>query len=99
MIHQLKSMTNAESQEIILDSSYLDITDVKVDGQQSKWELLPRVEPYGSALKIQLGSGVELEKTVEVDVCSNFCNQTRASANAVSRYQSRPLTNALPSNG
>ncbi|KAL1984869.1 hypothetical protein VTN96DRAFT_8624 [Rasamsonia emersonii] len=61
-------MTNAESQEIILDSSYLDITDVKVDGQQSKWELLPRVEPYGSALKIQLGSGVELEKTVEVDI-------------------------------
>ncbi|KAL1967771.1 hypothetical protein VTN77DRAFT_2460 [Rasamsonia byssochlamydoides] len=66
--HQLQSMTNAETKEIILDSSYLDITEVKVDGQQSKWELLPRLEPYGSALKIQLASGVELDKTVEVDI-------------------------------
>jgi leukotriene-A4 hydrolase len=74
VIHQLQSKTNAESQEIILDTSYLDIEDVKVDGQLSKWELLSRFEPYGSALKIQLSSGVEAEKVVEVDVCPTHPN-------------------------
>lgn len=69
VVHQLKSITNAESNEIILDSSYLDIHGVKVDGKKSEWELLPRLEPYGSALKISLEGGVALDKTVEVDVC------------------------------
>jgi leukotriene-A4 hydrolase len=72
VVHQLKSITNAESDEIILDSSYLDVSCVKVDGKTSKWELLPRLEPYGSALKIHLGRGVPLGKVVEVDVCFDF---------------------------
>jgi leukotriene-A4 hydrolase len=97
--HQLQSMTNAESKEIILDSSYLDIIEIKVDGQQSKWELLPRVEPYGSALNIQLDCGVELEKTVEVDVCSNVILTIENPSNAAYRYQSRPQINALHCNG
>ena len=71
VVHQLKSITNAESQEIILDTSYLDVNEVKVDGKVSKWTLLPRMEPYGSALKIHLDHGVALDQTVEVDVCKN----------------------------
>ena len=42
---------DSKSTEIILDTSFLQIQDVKVDGQASSWELLPRAEPYGSALK------------------------------------------------
>lgn len=71
VIHQLKSMTDGESTEIILDSSYLDIHNVKIDGKTSKWELLPRFEPYGSALKIALEEGIPLDNMVEVDVGDN----------------------------
>jgi leukotriene-A4 hydrolase len=67
--HQLKSATNCKSREILLDTSYLNINEVKVDGKLSAWELLSRVEPYGSALKIPLENGVELGRTIQVDVC------------------------------
>lgn len=75
VIHQLLSKTRAETKEILLDTSFLDISQVKVDGQPAHWELLPRFEPYGSALKILLEKGVEEGVAVEVDVgsfCSSF---------------------------
>lgn len=68
VVHQLKSKTNSESREVIFDTSYLDIGDVKVDGKQAKWELLPALGPFGNGLKIELAKGVELNKSVEVDV-------------------------------
>lgn len=68
VIHQLLSKTQAETREILLDTSFLDISQVKVDGQTAQWELLPRFEPYGSALRIVLEKGVEEGNTVEVDV-------------------------------
>ena len=40
--------------EIILDTSYLNVADVKIDGSIAKWTLAARIEPYGSPLKIQL---------------------------------------------
>ncbi|PLN83279.1 leukotriene A-4 hydrolase [Aspergillus taichungensis] len=68
VIHKLRSITDASSTEIILDTSYLDVGDVKVDGKPSTWELLPRMEPYGTALKIQLDQGVKRDETVDVDI-------------------------------
>lgn len=66
--HKLKSITQAESKEIILDSSHVDINDVHVDGKPVKWDLLPRMEPFGSALKVSLDHGVPLDKSVELTV-------------------------------
>lgn len=77
VVHQFKSITNAESREIILDTSHLDIGTVKVDGQPSKWELLPPLEPFGVPLKITLDQGVELNGTIEVDVCITLPCYTR----------------------
>lgn len=68
VIHQLKSTTDAESQEIIFDTSHLDIGGVKVDGQPSKWEWLSSLDPLGTPLKISLEKGVKLNGTVEVEV-------------------------------
>lgn len=68
VILHLRSVTNAEAREILLDTSHLDIKEVKLDGSSPKWELLPRLEPYGSALKINLEAGVEMERSVEIDV-------------------------------
>jgi leukotriene-A4 hydrolase len=67
---RLKSITDAETNEIILDSSYLDISQVKVNDQVSKWDLLPRLEPYGEALKIYLDRGITQGQslTVSIDV-------------------------------
>lgn len=72
VVHQLKSITDAQSQDIILDANHLDIGDVKVDGKQSQWELLPPLESYGTALKIKLGHAVKLNETIEVDVRHSF---------------------------
>jgi leukotriene-A4 hydrolase len=70
VVHRFKSITEAQSREIILDTSYLDIIAVKVDGQPSKWELSTPLEPFGTPLKISLDKAVELNGMVEVDVRS-----------------------------
>ncbi|KAJ6103246.1 hypothetical protein N7486_005673, partial [Penicillium sp. IBT 16267x] len=68
VVHQFTSITDAVSREIILDTSHLDIGSVKVDGQPSKWEFLPTLEPFGTPLKISLEQGVKLNGTIEVDI-------------------------------
>lgn len=68
VVHRLRSTTDAQSKEIILDTSHLDIGEVKVDGQPSKWELLAPLEPFGTPLKISLENAVKLDGTVEVDI-------------------------------
>lgn len=68
VVHKLTSMTDAQSREIILDTSHLEIGAVKVDGQPSKWEFLPTLDPFGTPLKIALEQGVDRNGTVEVDV-------------------------------
>jgi leukotriene-A4 hydrolase len=68
VVHQLESKTDGQTQEIIFDTSFLDISQIKVNGQPSKWEILPRFEPFGSALKIQLESAAKLGENLEVDV-------------------------------
>ncbi|TVY90405.1 Leukotriene A-4 hydrolase-like protein [Lachnellula willkommii] len=50
---QLESITDKESQEIILDTSFLDVQNVSLDGGKSTWQLKDRSEPYGSPLSVQ----------------------------------------------
>ena len=64
----LNSINDTGNKEVILDTSYLDVQDVKVDGSQAKWGLLSRMEPYGSALKIELSQPVAIGKTIKLDV-------------------------------
>ena len=66
--HKLRSTTNAATNEIILDSSHVDISDVHVNGKSVQWELLPRMEPFGSALKISLDHGVPLDQSIDLTV-------------------------------
>lgn len=65
----LESLTKKETKEITLDTSFLNITDVKVNGEKVEWEVKDRVEPYGSPLKIELKEGVEKGKTIDIAVC------------------------------
>ncbi|KAK5088533.1 Leucyl aminopeptidase yscIV [Lithohypha guttulata] len=76
--HTLKSITNAETKEILLDSSHVQVDNVEVNGKKHKFELGPRLEPYGSALKIYLDEGVPND--TEVDVCIDFATTAACTA-------------------
>ncbi|KAL3473643.1 peptidase family M1-domain-containing protein [Aspergillus californicus] len=68
VIHKLRSTTNAETEEIILDSSHVDIGEIQVAGNLAKWELLPPLGPYGTALKIKLDQPVKLDEIIDVNI-------------------------------
>ncbi|KAF2835226.1 putative leukotriene A-4 hydrolase like protein [Patellaria atrata CBS 101060] len=74
----LKSVTHSETDEIKLDTSYLEIKDVKVEGKSSEWKIAPRLEPYGSALSIKLDQGVEKDKDVELEILLSTTSQCTA---------------------
>ena len=62
----LKSITDAAAKEILLDTSFLSVKDVVLDGKFPKWDLLPRFEPYGSVLRIRLSNGVQNGQSVQL---------------------------------
>ena len=64
----LKSITDAAAKEILLDTSFLTVKDVVLNGKTPKWDLLPRFEPYGSALRIILEDGVQNGKSVQLEM-------------------------------
>ncbi|KUJ15952.1 putative leukotriene A-4 hydrolase like protein [Mollisia scopiformis] len=66
---QLESITEKESEEIILDTSYLDITEISVNGSKTKdWVVKDRLEPYGSPLSVKLPGGAAKCSTVDVKI-------------------------------
>ena len=87
VILKLKSITDAESREVVLDTSHLDIKHVKLDRVPLKWNLLPRSEPYGSALKIELEKAIAIEESIEIDVCLRILSITKAIFNDICIYQ------------
>lgn len=58
-------------EDIVLDTSYLSVEAVKVDGKVAKWSLAERMEPYGSALTVDVGREVKRGEAVKVKVCSS----------------------------
>lgn len=66
--HTLTSITAAEAKEIILDTSHVNISNVKLDSRPSKYDLLKRMEPYGSALRIKLDEGVQLDQSIQLAI-------------------------------
>lgn len=64
----LESLAGEETREIVLDSSFLDISVVEIDGKSAKFHVGDRVEPYGSPLTITLPSAVPKGKTVDIEI-------------------------------
>ncbi|KAL8796372.1 MAG: hypothetical protein Q9195_001279 [Heterodermia aff. obscurata] len=68
VVLNLKCLNKTENPDIILlDTSWLDIEGVQVNGSPAEYDLQSRIEPYGSALSIKCGSGSDKED-VELDV-------------------------------
>ncbi|MCJ1389402.1 hypothetical protein MMC18_002259 [Xylographa bjoerkii] len=63
----LKAIGGGKTDEIILDTSYLNIKDVLLEGSATKWEVNGRTEPYGNALTIQT-DGIEPGKVVKLKI-------------------------------
>ncbi len=61
-------LVNQKEKDLILDTSFLEVQDIRVDGISSEWSLLPRTEPYGSALRISLENASEKNDRLKVDV-------------------------------
>lgn len=101
VIHRLRSATNAETQEVILDSHHVDIGDVQVAGLPVKWELLPPLGPYGTALKIKLENPVKLDEIIDVNVCrvAEASHRPDQCADEGYRSLSKQLRNAPLSSG
>lgn len=103
VVLKLRPVTTTESKEIVLDTSYLDIKEIKVDGYPSNWDLLPRTEPFGSVLKITLGKPVGETESVEIDVGSeeesHLEGANRWYIQLSWRLNCRPLRNAPLYNG
>ncbi|KAK6607551.1 leukotriene a4 hydrolase [Botrytis cinerea] len=55
---QLESITDKESEEIILDTSFVDVQSVAVDGNKTgEWTLEKRIEPFGTPLSVKIPGG------------------------------------------
>jgi leukotriene-A4 hydrolase len=74
---QLESITDKTSEEIVLDTSFLDVQAITVNGTKtSSWDVKARSEPYGSPLSITVpatsqGSTIELAISLSTtDACT-----------------------------
>ncbi|TVY64272.1 Leukotriene A-4 hydrolase-like protein [Lachnellula suecica] len=65
---QLESITEKESEEIILDTSFLDVQSISLNGSKSTWEVKDRSEPYGSPLIVQVPGGAAKGTIVSLDI-------------------------------
>src|SRR5580700_8537894 len=65
----LESVTPCESEEVILDSSYVDVTDISINGVKSEdWLVKDRSEPYGSPLSIKIPGGKPKDEVISVNI-------------------------------
>lgn len=75
----LESTTQSESDVIILDSSYLSITDVSINGTKtSNWEVKERIEPYGSPLHINVVGGKPKGENLDIQIKVSTTDQCTA---------------------
>jgi leukotriene-A4 hydrolase len=66
---ELESITDKESEEIVLDTSFLDIQKISVNGAKNEgFKIKERHEPYGSPLSIPVPEGAAKGSTVTVEI-------------------------------
>lgn len=65
---ELESQTDKASKEIVLDSSHVSVTSVKVNSTVSQWSIKDRTEPLGSPVHIAVPSGAAKGELVKVDI-------------------------------
>ncbi|KAK4148073.1 peptidase family M1-domain-containing protein [Dichotomopilus funicola] len=65
---ELESQTDKASQEIILDSSYVDVSAIKLNAAASKWEVKDRAGPNGSPVHVAVPGGANKGEVVKLEI-------------------------------
>lgn len=79
MTLQLESLTEKESDEVVLDTSYLDITTISVNGNKSReWDVKERTEAFGSPLAVKISGGAALGKIVSLEIAVSTTDKCTA---------------------
>jgi leukotriene-A4 hydrolase len=66
---KLESITEKETEEIVLDTSYLDIKEIRINGDKTtKWLLRDRLEPYGSPLIVKVPGGASKGSITSLEI-------------------------------
>jgi leukotriene-A4 hydrolase len=68
VILELESQTNNASQEIILDSSFVDVASIKLGSTPSQWEVKERAGPNGSPVHISVPNGAGKGEVVKLEI-------------------------------
>ncbi|KAL1873813.1 hypothetical protein VTK73DRAFT_728 [Phialemonium thermophilum] len=69
VVLELVSQTDKASEEIILDSSHVAVSSVRLNADAStSWEVRPRVEPNGSPLHVSVPHGAAKGETVKLEI-------------------------------
>jgi leukotriene-A4 hydrolase len=57
-----------DSGKVVLDSSYLDVKSIKVDGKAAKYDIAPRIEALGSPLTVEIASAPEKDEEIDIAI-------------------------------
>ncbi|KAK4451909.1 hypothetical protein QBC34DRAFT_294414 [Podospora aff. communis PSN243] len=68
VVLELESQTDKGSKEIILDSSFLDVSSIKLNSSPSKWEVKDRIGADGSPVHIAIPDGAAKGEVVKLEI-------------------------------
>lgn len=58
----------ADSEKLVLDSSYLDIKSIKVNGKSAKYDIAQRIEALGSPLTVEIASAPQKDEEIDIAI-------------------------------
>jgi len=68
VVIELESQTNKASTEIVLDSSFVDVSSIKLNSSPSKWEIKDRIDPLGSPVHVSVPGGAAKGDVVKLEI-------------------------------
>ncbi|KAL2136393.1 hypothetical protein VTI74DRAFT_4037 [Chaetomium olivicolor] len=68
VILELESQTDKASNEIILDSSYVNVSSITLNSETSKWEVRDRIGPNGSPVHVSVPNGAAKGEVVKLKI-------------------------------
>ncbi|KAF2433615.1 putative leukotriene A-4 hydrolase like protein [Tothia fuscella] len=77
VVLRIRSLTEGGSEEVILDASYLDVKDIRIDREKVKWDMPKRFEPYGNPLSVKVEK-VAKDKEIEVAITLSTTDECTA---------------------
>jgi leukotriene-A4 hydrolase len=68
VVIELESQTDKASSEIILDSSYVDVSAIRLNSASSQWEVKDRAGPNGSPVHVAVPNGAAKGELVKLEI-------------------------------